>query len=873
MLIIGIIVSVIVYSITKNILFDEYGKKLSNAAKYIENNADADDLRECINTGVSSQKRDELQIFLNNMIDDLGFDYIYIVTFDDNKPGTMINVVSATSAAEFAAGETDMPLLQEESDSYSEEQLSVYKNCWNASSVVFFEESSDYGDYYTACKPLRGSDGDTVALICIDISSENLYFTLHYITTIAAALVIAIVVIFSVISIIVLNLKATKPIIGIMNGAKDFAKKSEEMAAVDELYFKKPYIDTAELASLADSIETMANSMREYVSKAIDAETRVAVMEEKNRLLEEKALAEAKINRLTESMNSMFTNMPIMAFAKDAQTGVYNACNQIFATYSGFATTDEIIGKTDEDLFTPEVAKHFRETDEIVMSMDGPYVYTEDVINAKNEPQQFQTTKIKYVDSQGKLCILGMCFDSTELMISKQQSKEAQEAYEQMRSASLTYANIARALALDYSYLYYVDIETNEFLEYHSDTSSDNLVPERKGDDFFAQSIEDARTKVYPADQEAVLSAFNKENILKTIEKHGTFTLSYRLMIDGVPTYVNMKATRMVRDDKHLVVGVNNVDAQMRIQEEMERAKEERITFSRISALTRNYICIYTVDPKTEHYTEYNVSSTYEQLQLPKEGENFFAASLERAENVIYPEDLERFSTMFTKENVLKAIKKNGIFALEYRLILNGVPTYVMAKAAVVEEVDGPQLVVGVSDIDAQIKREQEYVKNLSKEHKKAYVDVLTGLQNKHSYVDLEEQLNRRIEVGERIEFAVVVLDINGLKVTNDTKGHSKGDELIINGAKTVTEVFTHSPVFRIGGDEFVVVAHGEDYDKIDDLIAEIARKNAINMKKDEVVLACGMARFEGDNKVATVFERADSNMYINKKFLKSNKK
>ena len=457
-------------------------------------------------------------------------------------------------------------------------------------------------------------------------------------------------------------------------------------------------------------------------------------------------------------------------------------------------------------------------------------------------------------------------------MLTKQQSKEAQEMYEQARSASLTYANIARALALDYSHLYYIDLDTTEFFEYRSDSSSDNLVPERKGTDFFTQSIEDARVKVYPADQEAVLSAFTKDNILKTIEKHGTFTMSYRLMIDGVPTYVNMKATRMVGDDKHLVVGVNNVDAQMRIQEEVERAKEERITFSRISALTRNYICIYTVDPKTEHYVEYNVSSSYEQLQLPKEGENFFASSRARAEGVIYPEDMERFTTMFTKENVLNAIKKNGVFALEYRLILNGVPTYVMTKAAVVEEVDGPQLVVGVSDIDAQIKREQEYVKNLSKEHKKAYVDVLTGLQNKHSYVDLEEQLNRRIEVGEKIEFAVVVLDINGLKATNDTKGHNKGDELIINGAKRVTEVFTHSPVFRIGGDEFVVVAQNEDYGKIDELIAEITRKNIENMSKDEVVLACGMARYEGDNKVATVFERADSNMYVNKKFLKSKK-
>jgi len=60
--------------------------------------------------------------------------------------------------------------------------------------------------------------------------------------------------------------------------------------------------------------------------------------------------------------------------------------------------------------------------------------------------------------------------------------------------------------------------------------------------------------------------------------------------------------------------------------------------------------------------------------------------------------------------------------------------------------------------------------------------------------------------LGEAPEFGVIGCDVNGLKKINDTLGHKAGDEYICAACKMLCEYFKHSPVFRIGGDEFVVI-------------------------------------------------------------------
>ncbi|MBR1524080.1 MAG: EAL domain-containing protein [Lachnospiraceae bacterium] len=437
-------------------------------------------------------------------------------------------------------------------------------------------------------------------------------------------------------------------------------------------------------------------------------------------------------------------------------------------------------------------------------------------------------------------------------------------------STAVTYTYIARALSSDYINLYLVDLNTDDFIEYSPNNAEGDLNVERHGKNFFEESRKDAMIYLYEPDREAFLESFTRENILKSIDENDTFTLTYRLLINDEPTYVNMKAVRVRSVGNRIIIGVNNVDVQMRHREELERMNEERVTYSRITALAGDYISFYTVDPETDQYSEYNASKDYDDLKLAKEGNSFFEVAKLQSERVIWHEDLDMFGKMFSKENIMQSIEKNGVFILNYRLMLKGEPTYVSLKAAKVFENGKMRIIVGVSNIDSQVKRDLEYSHNLSVARNMANIDELTGVKNKHAYVDMEERLNNMIEDNKTLEFALVVFDLNGLKQVNDTLGHQAGDKFIKDGCSRICEIFKHSPVFRIGGDEFAVFAEGGDYAKIDSLMEKLHGMNRDSMKSGDVVVAGGMSRYEpSDRSVNMVFERADKLMYENKRSYK----
>ena len=95
---------------------------------------------------------------------------------------------------------------------------------------------------------------------------------------------------------------------------------------------------------------------------------------------------------------------------------------------------------------------------------------------------------------------------------------------------------------------------------------------------------------------------------------------------------------------------------------------------------------------------------------------------------------------------------------------------------------------------------------------KAAMSDALTGVGNKTSFDEKCNELNEVI-AGKKACFAVVMADLNNLKYINDTFGHKSGDEYIVGCCNILTDVYKHSPVFRVGGDEFVIIIENQDYD------------------------------------------------------------
>ena len=421
-------------------------------------------------------------------------------------------------------------------------------------------------------------------------------------------------------------------------------------------------------------------------------------------------------------------------------------------------------------------------------------------------------------------------------------------------NAGANYGQVAKALAVDYMDLYYVDLETEKYIQYSPDARMENLAMERYGDDFFDTSRKDAMLFLYKEDQESFVNAFTRQNVMNALDNEGQFKLTYRLMMDGKPVYVGMKAVRLPDDPLHIIVGVSNVDEQMRQKEEVSRMQTERTIYTRISALTQGFICIYTIDPDTGRYVEYRASRDYAGLGVPTEGEDFFAQSLKESVRHIYPEDIVKFQTLLTRENVMEQVRKNGFYAFNYRLLLDGEPRYVSLRAALVEEQDGPVLIIGVNNIDAQVKHELDYEQKLSSAYSNENLDLLTGVKNKAAYMNMSEHLSRQIEDGQNVKYAIVLCRVSDLEHVNETKGHEAGNQLLRNACDLICNTFKHSPVFRVAGDEFAVIAQGHDYATIDSLILEL-----IELSSDrELVISCGMAKYDRTQSVASVFARAE---------------
>ena len=165
----------------------------------------------------------------------------------------------------------------------------------------------------------------------------------------------------------------------------------------------------------------------------------------------------------------------------------------------------------------------------------------------------------------------------------------------------------------------------------------------------------------------------------------------------------------------------------------------------------------------------------------------------------------------------------------------------------------------------------KELVEYLSYVEKQAYVDAMTGTNNKAAYLETLHQIEKEIRQ-KAAEFAVVVFDINGLKKVNDNYGHEEGDRIIKAAADIIKQVFGKENVYRIGGDEFIAVIFAGNEEDMKWYYTTMERAlEERNMEEPRLAIPLAIARGEAyyrpdeDTDYNSVFKRADEVMYRNK--------
>ena len=175
-------------------------------------------------------------------------------------------------------------------------------------------------------------------------------------------------------------------------------------------------------------------------------------------------------------------------------------------------------------------------------------------------------------------------------------------------------------------------------------------------------------------------------------------------------------------------------------------------------------------------------------------------------------------------------------------------------------------------NLEKTLAHEKEQSKELKEAWELAYTDALTGVESRLAYLEAQEKIDNLINENQLKDFALIVFDINNLKKVNDTLGHQEGDRYIISACELIKNTFRNSKVYRIGGDEFMALLSEDDFEVKDELLSIFKKKIEANIKKNEVVLAFGMAEYiQGeDYSFRHMFERADFAMYDLKKQLKA---
>lgn len=703
------ILSILLFISLRKMMYSRYESYIEGILNYAQAEIDVEDLAGCIRTGEESEKYHELQNTLDKIKERMGIHYIYVVIpLNTEKNDNMKNVIAGATRYEYENEADELVKLNSlTGDSYSPDTAKLYLDAFNSGKLTFFEEISEWGEDYTGLLPLIGSDGKPVAALCVDVDITDIHSMLRKDIIIWDILIVMLGAGFIIMFLLWASRDVITPVEKLETAVVEYVSRCQDQKDPEALKFRNLDIHTRnEVETLARAIIRMSEAMQDYLEGMISAENAAR-------------LAEENVN-LKESMYSLLNNIPGMSFSKDAETGIYLACNQAFAEYAGKTRPEEVVGLTDREIFDRETAIHFEEDDRLALSMDEPYVFMEDVPDAFGNERKLQTSKMKFFDSVGRLCTLGICSDVTDLVRIKRENMMTQEAY------------------------------------------------------------------------------------------------------------------------------------------------------SRINALAGNFICIYIVDPLTGRYREYSITDGFEEYLLPKEGMDFFENVRETGRKHVAEEDLERFLSMFTRLSVISEIERSGIYMISFKTCINNMMKYVQLKAAMVDEPDGKKLVVGINDIDSYMQKEKEYEQQLENARKAAATDALTGVKSRHSYLSAEEELNRLISEKNAPEFAIVITDVNDLKKINDSIGHQAGDRYLKDACRIICNTFKHSPVYRVGGDEFAVIVKGNDYECIEELIDNLNRHNLETSRGNGIVIACGMARFEDDKYVAEIFERADADMYENKKKLKT---
>ena len=193
-------------------------------------------------------------------------------------------------------------------------------------------------------------------------------------------------------------------------------------------------------------------------------------------------------------------------------------------------------------------------------------------------------------------------------------------------SDEVSFGMIAQALSSGFEVIYYVDVETNHYVEFNSEAKYENLQIERSGKDFFLDAADHISRQIWEEDQDRLALCLRKETLLDQLMQPHPYSITYRKNVDGMPVYYNLKAVKSRRlDDQHIVIGISNIDDEMKMAGQQISDPANPLNFNMLAyALTSDMECICYVDMVSDTYKIFTSSGEFEKFPLHYTGMDFF---------------------------------------------------------------------------------------------------------------------------------------------------------------------------------------------------------------------------------------------------------
>jgi diguanylate cyclase (GGDEF)-like protein/PAS domain S-box-containing protein len=231
-----------------------------------------------------------------------------------------------------------------------------------------------------------------------------------------------------------------------------------------------------------------------------------------------------------------------------------------------------------------------------------------------------------------------------------------------------------------------------------------------------------------------------------------------------------------------------------------------------------------------------------------------FEVSAENDDKLLPPKSIKRMEKAYHT-----ALRGNKEFEIEVEAVTKGNDILTLLIKAVIET-DGKKpvkMLATCQDITSR-KEHLEHIEYIS------YHDQLTGLYNRRFF---EEELSR-LDVQRNYPLAVIMADINGLKLANDTFGHTEGDRMLVNASEVLKHAVRKDDIIaRIGGDEFMILLPKIEKDAVVKIMGRILEDTkSFQTTTLPLSIALGSA-IKNDGKISSdeLFKSAEDEMYRNK--------